>query len=1091
MRDGKRFSETLPPGEWKVDVRPPIGPEVLSKYLEGKKLIEANDLAKGVTRWQEAASAAGKAKYGKLSCWLLLKTGNALAEARKWDQAHSAYQAAAKAARTTREPAVLAKVLEADAKLFEKQNNSAKAESVYGEAIRIREGASRESLSLAASLTSLGGVALSRGDLNAAESPYKRALDLRQKLAPDSLPLAESLNALGVVAKLRGDLAVAEQLFQRALAITQRLAPGSLVVATSHNNLGNVAVSRGDLAAAEQRFQQAFAITEKLSPGSLVVATSLNNLGNVAVSRGDLAAAEQFHQRALAIKEKLSPGSLTVSASLHNLGGIAELRGDLAAAEQLYQRSLAIKEKLAPESLNVATSLSTLGVVAWLRGDLTTAEQLYQRSLAIMERLAPRSLDVTANLNNLGDVARDRGDLATAEQFHQRALAILEKLAPGSLDVATSLNNLGGVADSRGDLAAAEELYRRSLAIREKLAPGSLDVATSLNNLGNVADSRGDLAVAEQLYQRSLVIYSKLGPGSADEAGILYDLGRLTRRKNDPAAAAEYFRRAIESLEHQKGKLGGSEQVKASFAAKYVDYYRDYIEVLLELNRQRDALGILERSKARSLLAMLAERDLVFASDIPPDLERERKLTDAEYDRAQSQVGELSPQKDAQKIDELLGKLRDLRAKQDEIAEKIKKASPKLASLQYLQPLDLDGTQKALDPGTVLLAYSVGKEKSLLFVVSSDSKRRPPLSVFPLPLSEKALREGVEALRNLIEWKAPSAHAENANFLTRSRSLYDTLIKPAEKLIERSDRILILPDGPLHTLPFDALVRDAKAGKPQYLVEWKPIHTAVSATVYAELKKERRATPSSSPIVVAAFGDPKYPRLPSKKAAAKRSEDEKMEETIPEEEEVSDPQVRSAVRGGYRLDPLPATRQEVESIANLYAPKAVKYLGEEATEEKAKSIGKDTPFIHFACHGILNERFPLDSALALTIPEHPKEGQDNGLLQAWEIFEKVRIDADLVTLSACETGLGKEMGGEGLVGLTRAFQYAGARSILASLWKVEDESTGELMKRFYGYLKAGKTKDEALRSAQIDLIHSPNLAQPSHWAAFQLIGDWK
>ncbi len=160
---------------------------------------------------------------------------------------------------------------------------------------------------------------------------------------------------------------------------------------------------------------------------------------------------------------------------------------------------------------------------------------------------------------------------------------------------------------------------------------------------------------------------------------------------------------------------------------------------------------------------------------------------------------------------------------------------------------------------------------------------------------------------------------------------------------------------------------------------------------------------------------------------------------------------------------MPASREEVERIASLYAPKSVAYLGADATEERAKSLGKDVPLIHFATHAVINERFPLDSALVFTIPEHPKEGQDNGLLQAWEIFERVRIDADLVTLSACDSGLGKEMGGEGLIGLTRAFQYAGARSVLASLWKVEDKATAELMKRFYTYLKAGKTKDEALR----------------------------
>jgi CHAT domain-containing protein len=166
-------------------------------------------------------------------------------------------------------------------------------------------------------------------------------------------------------------------------------------------------------------------------------------------------------------------------------------------------------------------------------------------------------------------------------------------------------------------------------------------------------------------------------------------------------------------------------------------------------------------------------------------------------------------------------------------------------------------------------------------------------------------------------------------------------------------------------------------------------------------------------------------------------------------------------------------------------------VGAQATEERARSIGKDVPLIHYACHAYVNQRFPLDSALVFTIPEDPKPGQANGLLQAWEIFESVRIDADLVTLSACDSGLGKEMGGEGLVGLTRAFQYAGARSVLASLWKVEDESTAELMQRFYGHLKAGKTKDEALRMAQIDRIRSTGSSQPRGWAAFHLIGDWR
>jgi CHAT domain-containing protein len=257
----------------------------------------------------------------------------------------------------------------------------------------------------------------------------------------------------------------------------------------------------------------------------------------------------------------------------------------------------------------------------------------------------------------------------------------------------------------------------------------------------------------------------------------------------------------------------------------------------------------------------------------------------------------------------------------------------------------------------------------------------------------------------------------------------------------------------------------------RYLVERKPLHSVLSATVYAELARSLPAQRAAREDRVAAFGDPAYPPLAPAVSA--------------------DPQLREAVGRGLALKPLPATRQELEGIAGLY-PQARTYLGRAATEERAKSIGPEARFVHFACHGLLDERFPLNSALALTIPEHPVEGQDNGLLQAWEIFESVRLDADLVTLSACDTALGKEMGGEGLVGLTRAFQYAGARSVLASLWSVSDVSTAGFMKRFYGYLRSGKPKDEALQAAQIDQIRgSSGLSHPFYWAAFELSGDWE
>ncbi len=242
--------------------------------------------------------------------------------------------------------------------------------------------------------------------------------------------------------------------------------------------------------------------------------------------------------------------------------------------------------------------------------------------------------------------------------------------------------------------------------------------------------------------------------------------------------------------------------------------------------------------------------------------------------------------------------------------------------------------------------------------------------------------------------------------------------------------------------------------------------------------------------MLTAFGDPHYP---PGLLAGNGSESAAL-------------RVRSALkRGLFAFERLPDSRREIEQIAGLYPPQRIRaYLGSEATEERAKAVGSETRIVHFAVHGVLDDRFPLNSALALTMPEEVVPGRDNGLLQAWEIFEGVRLDADLVVLSACASALGREQGGEGLVGLTRAFQYAGARTVAASLWDVDDRATAELMVRFYRHLRSGAAKDEALRAAQMELIQGPlrnedgaeervemDVSAPFYWAAFQIFGDWQ
>jgi CHAT domain-containing protein len=264
---------------------------------------------------------------------------------------------------------------------------------------------------------------------------------------------------------------------------------------------------------------------------------------------------------------------------------------------------------------------------------------------------------------------------------------------------------------------------------------------------------------------------------------------------------------------------------------------------------------------------------------------------------------------------------------------------------------------------------------------------------------------------------------------------------------------------------------------------------ALSATVYADLRRSRSSGGGAARPALVAFGDPRFPRLPDRESL----------------QSIADERVRSLAERGFAFDPLPASRAEVEGIARLYEAEATAYLGEAATEERAKSAAAGSArILHFATHATLDPDLPLNSALVFTLPERFSEGRDNGLLQAWEIFEGVRFDADLVVLSACDSGLGKELGGDGLLGLTRAFHYAGARSVAASLWKVSDRTTGELMVRFHRHLRSGKSKDEALRAAQLELLRGPirvrdeqgreteiDASSPYYWAAFQIFGDWR
>jgi CHAT domain-containing protein/Tfp pilus assembly protein PilF len=959
------------------------------------------------------------------------------------------------------------------------------AEDLHRQALSIITALAPNGLEHAELLDSLGAnIAYQRGNLDAANKLWKRAFDIRHRSVPASLPFARSLFSSGFYALEKGRLDEAERCFNSALLLQERLAPGSLDLARSLHNLGNVFFQRGDLERARALYLRGLEIRERIAPGSLQMASSLANLSGVAYNQDELDKAEEYLTRALLLKRQFPVHGLATTRELRNLGNVQFVRGNIDAAENFYRQALVIEMGEAPGSLGHAMSLETLGMIANARGDLESARDNFLRSLDIRQRQAPEGLMVAHSLDHLGVITELLGDLDSAERYYRRALVIRERLSPIG-DLADTLTNFGVLLRNRGDLDQAELLIRRALKLNES-SSADLSAATCLEALATIEQLRGRHREAERLLQQALVLRAKVPGKTKDELDTLFLLAVTEIALGQNEKALTFLERAESYIESQLSRLGGALDVQAGFLSSNRDVDREYLALLVKLRRYDEAFAASERYRGRILLGMLADRPLA-ATDLPSGIAQRVRRIHADYDRIQTGLFDQNLHNRV-KQEALRSQLRRLRDERAYIIEELRRKSPGDSLLRQPQPLGFEGVQAVLDPGTVLLSFNVGRERTNLFIVQQGQ----PLSSRILSVSEAELRREVNLLRNLVSEARPGHFGSTVRFaalLEMARRLYAQLIEPAAEQIARGQRILILADGPLHLLPWGMLIRDLprESGQGhswQYLIEWRPIHLMLSATLFAESKKARRwRDPNAATLV--AFGDPVYPPTEDRPESLRA-------------EAAPDPASR-----GRSFEPLPAARQEVERIAGRF-PRARIYLGREATEEQAKAISKDTVYLHFAAHAVLDEHLPLNSAVALTPPDPRMEGQDNGFLQAWEIFEGLRLDTDLVVLSACETGLGKELGGEGLLGLTSAFQYAGAHTVLASLWQVSDQATAELMTRFYDYLRKGQSKDEALRTAQIELLRTAikvtdqkdvskelDATAPFYWAAFQLYGDWR
>lgn len=1119
LRGTERRDWPLTANAWGLIARPNFSSEILSIYRESQELSRkssATEVANAAKRWKDLADYCSDPQNLWLRAWVLFHAAEVLRDAKQWKEADDAYQSALQAASETM-PVIQGQLFQAWATAFQLRSDWANAEKYLQQAIAQFDRSNGSQLAIAFDLNSLARIAFERGDFDKSEQYCQQALNIRESQAPGSLAVAASLNSLGTVAWRRGNIVKAEEYYQRALDIREKLAFDTLDLATTFNNLGNVSNDRGDLATAERYHRQALEIREKLAPGSLDVAQSLGNLGIVAHDQGDLVKAEQYYHQSLDIRQKLAPRSLLVAGSLGSLGIAAHERGNLVKAEHYSREALDIQTKLAPGSLDVANSFNNLGNIAFGREDMETAEEYHQQALVIRNKLAPGSLIVAASLGNLGDVASHRGDWAKAIEYYLQALEIFERLSPGSVNVATTLINLGIVAYRRGDLVKACEYYQRALVIQEKLAPESIHAAETIQGLGDVARKSHDLGKAEQYYRQALAIREKLAPGSGGHAESLAAIASVLRDQQQLDKAAEFYAQAVNAIESQMSRLGGSGDVRSGFRAAYQTYYKEYIDLLMTQNHPDLAFQVSERSRARSFLEMLTTNHLEIRKGADPALlARAHDLEELLRGKINQRLRRLNDPGNEKRAQDLNVEINDLLRQQEEIESSIRAGSPAYAALTQLQPLDAKAVQRQLPADTLLLEYSLGESRSYVFAVTENA-----LNGYELPRREEIENQAKRVYALLTERsrfiKSENAKERSARFVKADAEfqraatvLSRILLGPVASELKQH-RLLIVSDGSLHYIPFAALPAPSgfhgQPSRPPLLTQHEIVNLP-SASVLATLQqKASRDGLVRKEVVV--FADPVFaaqdPRVKSHVAPQADVVEPGKQDRQENDEALGEPaawkrnslarsvaDVSSGQSGDVHLPRLPFTRDEANAIlATVPQDAGMEALGFDANRKLATS-GTLAHYraVHFATHALVDNIHPELSGLVLSLVDPMGQPLD-GFLDLQDIYN-LDLSADLVVLSACQTALGKEIQGEGLIGMTRGFMYAGAPRVISTLWSVEDFATAKLMSYFYQAMEHdGMKPAQALRQAQIALWKAKSSSSPYFWAGFTIQGDWR
>jgi CHAT domain-containing protein/Tfp pilus assembly protein PilF len=913
-----------------------------------------------------------------------------------------------------------------------------------------------------------------------------------------------TLNAIGFCHKSLGENQKALDYYSKALALGQ--AAGSSDDALALYSIGSIHDNLGEPQKALDFYNRALSAFQSI-PDQSMVGSTLGNIGVIYSGLGDPRKALEFFNRALEIKRS-APDPYGVATLLNNIGMVHSNLDEKQKALEFYNQALPISRSLNDRS-GEGTTLNNIGVIYSDLGEHRKALEYLEQVLQI-KRAAGARVSEAITLNNIGVVYGYLGEHQKSLEYYNQALTL--NRGAGSAE-STTLTNIGRAYVDIGDYRKALDFYNQSLPLQQSNGDRR-GVAVTLLGMGRAYHGLGEFAKALNFYNQSLDLRRAVSDRSG-AAIVLYNIADAQRNLNNLDEARAQIEAGLQIIESLRAEVA-LRSLRTSYLASVQKYYELGADILMRLHNQRPSEGFAsaalqtsERGRARTLLELLAEAHADIRQGAPSALiDRERALQESIDAKAAAQTrllyGSHSPEQAAAAAKEIDA----LTAEYEQVQAQIRDASPRYASLTQPMPLSLKEIQaEALDQDTLLLEYALGKEKSYLWAVTPTS-----IKSFDLPRREeidKAAQRVYEILiaRNKIEpGETPEQRRRrldlaDAEYPAASAALSQMVLGPVASQLE-SKRLLVVSDGMLQYVPFAALPLpnigrpgDRRTGRTT--ASWRPFYTPLiveheivslpSASVLTALRRETTGREAASKII-AVLADPVFqsndPRIGA--SAGSRS-------AVAEEAPSSTEARRSAEESGLGdFARLRFSRREADEIMRL-APVDESFKALDFAASRATAIGANLGqyrIVHFATHGLINNLHPELSGVVLSLVDEQGRPQ-NGFLRLYDIYN-LKLGADLVVLSACQTALGKEYKGEGLVGLTRGFMHAGAPRVVASLWRIDDRATSELMKRFYqGVLGQGLRPAAALRTAQVSMWKDKRWQAPHYWAAFTIQGEWK